>query len=509
MVDIKRQIIEQCANDLIYFGHIINPQACWAETPQFHREIGEIFINQNNRKVLIEAPRGAAKSTLSIWAAIHQYIFSEGDDVIVIQSKTYAEALKRLRKIKNIIEYNDIYKELFGYHGEEAAEIWRENYIIFPFYDKRVTIYALGTRQQVRGILENDTRLTLYIVDDPEDENNTLTAEQMTKNYENFTAGLNSLDVRKGRVLVIGTPIKQGCMVERIKEMSDKVNDWIVRVYEAYDGTPDKLLWPEMWSYEFLENKRKEFEAAGMLGKFYADYRCNVYMDKDAFFKPNRFYEGNLEESEYGWVLNITHEGLTKDKLEKLTEIKRVPVNIFIGIDPATSVSDYADYSVIMPIAYDGHNIYILPYFRKRVPPTVLKESIIHYIKMYKPLRVHIEANGAQEAIRDELHKALIQENLLVSGIEKKIVNRGEKAERLSALHKYFYYNNIYIMPSMNELYEELIFFPRAKHDDTLDALFLAQLKLIAPTHSAEQTNQPVILKSQKSQIINSWLEAV
>ena len=480
------EILRKCANDLIYFGKQIDKGAFSRPSPEFHYEIAELFMDRVIPKVMIEAPRGGAKSHLITWMAIHHYIFDKDDKVIVIQSKTRGEAIKRLRKIKNIIEYDERFIELFGYHGEKTASIWREDYIKFRFDGNWVTIGAIGTGQQVRGFLEDNTRITLFLPDDPEDEKNTLTSEQIDKNYDSFLAALNSLDLTKnGRCLLIGTPIVGGCLVERVKKIAEKSKGWVVRVFEAYDGTPNNLLWPEMWSYQWLEDKRLENKAAGKIAHFYRDYRCNVNMGSDAFFNPEnfRYWDGYVEKASYGNVLTITHLGESDEDLKELQEPVKKPVNIFLGVDPASSTKQSADFSVTMPIAYDGTNIYVLPYYRKRVPPTAHAEQIIDMIKMYKPTRAHVETVGYQEMLRQVLKDKLREDNLWVSGLEIKFNPRSEKNARLESLHQYFYNKRVYMKPDMKELYDELVFYPLGEHDDTLDGLFYSTVKLITPYH--------------------------
>ena len=86
-------------------------------------------------------------------------------------------------------------------------------------YDRQLKdgsmIICKGTGQQLRGIKHGNQRPTLIIVDDPEDENNTKTSESMEANLRwLLQSAVPSLDPKKGRIAIIGTPIHQRCMVE-------------------------------------------------------------------------------------------------------------------------------------------------------------------------------------------------------------------------------------------------------------------------------------------------------
>src|SRR6516164_5159220 len=81
-------------------------------TPGFHREIIELWHGSSDR-VLIQAFRGAAKSTLAeeaiIIAALARRFFN-----VIILGETYERAVERLRSIKHEFETNVFLAELFG-----------------------------------------------------------------------------------------------------------------------------------------------------------------------------------------------------------------------------------------------------------------------------------------------------------------------------------------------------------------------------------------------------------
>lgn len=491
------EVIHKCKDDLTFFDKTISPSTYYLPSPPFHKDIDALLTDKDQVQTMIEAPRGTAKSTKAIAAVMHHMTFDGGDKVVVIQSKTRPEAMKRLAKIKNILEYSTHYKSLFGYYGEQVAKTWQQDRIQVEIGGEMVTIIAIGTGQQVRGILEGDTRITLYLLDDPEDEDNTRTKVSLDNNFDKFLGGMAGLDRRNGRVIVIGTPIRQGCIVDRLRDAPG----WITRRYESYDEETLEPLWKEMYSYDWLMTKKAELKAVGKISKFYSEYMCQIVGDEDQLFKEEyiQYYDGYIETDGQESFLHITHRGMIRDKENKLIpreleeEIIK-PVNVFIGVDPASSTKRTADFSVTMPIAYDGRNIYTLPYFRQRVTPTKHAEQIIDTIKRLSPQRGHIETTGYQEMLRDYLRNRLMEEDLYLPGLEKKFNPRTEKSERLEVMHPFFYNRRVYIQPNMTEFLDELLIYPRGKHDDTLDAFYYATRKLISPDHTVK-SEQPTDLR--------------
>jgi predicted phage terminase large subunit-like protein len=227
--------------------------------------------------------------------------------------------------------------------------------------------------------------------------------------------------------------------------------------------------------------KKRELEDLGKLSKFYSEYMCEIVGEEDQLFKPNdfRYWDGELFTKSGDTFLKIT--SLNKVKFNEPI-IK--PVNVFLGIDPASSTKQTADYSVIMPVAFDSEkNIYTLPYFRKRVDPLRLTDAILEAIKTYRPKRGHIESTGYQEMLRQTVRARLREHNVILPGLEKKFNPRVEKSARLETLQPLFAQHKVFIKEGQIEFEDELMMYPRGKHEDTIDGFFYATEKMTLPYH--------------------------
>lgn len=156
-----------------------------------------------------------------------------------------------------------------------------------------------------------------------------------------------------------------------------------------------------------------------------------------------------------------------------------------MGVDPASSTKRTADYSTVVSVAIDKHNNkYVLPYFRKRSTPMNLADSIIKQFKKYKPTKTRIESVGYQEMLREYLRQQSEEQGLFISGLEIKENPRTSKSSRLETLEPHFAQGKMYITPNMPDLKNELLLYPRSKHDDLLDGLFYAMKGNYVPYHS-------------------------
>lgn len=516
MQETHEKKLKRIANDLIEFGKEIVPKQFYLPVPEFHREIADILMDRSCEQVLIQAPRGFGKSTYAILMVLHHIIFDPGDKTIVIQSKTQPEAINRLATIKKIIEFSTRFKRLFGYGGEKVAETWTEKKIKTKIAGNTVSIKAIGTGMPARGLLESGvsesedgeididtTRITLYLLDDPDDEDNTLTQEQMTKNFGKFLANIQGLDKRQGRVLVIGTPVAKGCIVDRV---ASDPSGWVVKIYQAYwdeDGVR-KYLWEEMRDQAWLDKKKDELKSKGMLSKFYSEYLCVLKKGEDVFFKNYHKYKGNLFfEGEHAFL-----------KITKIDDVELdppliKPVNTFLGVDPASSTAVEACYSVTFSMALTAdRDWFVLPYFRKRVPPLAHAEQIIESIKNYRYSYGSVETVNYQLFLKDYLQQLLFEEDLHVMGLSRKWNPHVNKDERLETMQPMFETGHVYIMEDMDELEDELQMFPDGTKD-LLDGMYYATRKALVPDHTQPEEvdiNFRSLAKKSKFPMNNAWM---
>jgi predicted phage terminase large subunit-like protein len=467
----KNSFHERMRNNMLIFGKVCMPQMFQVASAPAHYAIARELHDKTVQKLNIIAPRGSAKSSIvGCILPLHHICFDPGPKFIVLVSKTEGHAIRLLDTIKSVLDYSKPFHDYFGYHGMMNARVWKTTEIVT---DQGDMIMTRGTGQQVVGLKHLNQRPTLIIVDDPEDMNNTKTDESMEYNFRWLMQSLYpSMDPRSGRMIIIGTPQHQRCIVETLKD----AHGWKTLHYKSIqdDGT---ALWPEWWPIERLEGVRKEMESVGRVSMFYREFQCQVIGDEDQLFKEEylRYYEGNLEfNRQKDAFLHITR--LNDHYYEKP---RITPINIFMGIDPASSVAKSADFSTIVPLGVDrAQNRYVLPYFRARVTPMKLAEHIMQYYDLYPARRTRIESTGYQEMLREYLRS---QKH--IPGLEIKEAPRTQKSVRLESMQPYFASGKMHIQPQMRELIDELLMYPRGKHDDLLDGLFYAMKGVFIPYH--------------------------
>ena len=488
----QKEILQKLKHDMVLFGKVCMPNMFAVNSPKFHYEIAEKLLNPDISQMNIVAPRGHAKSSIigGIFPLYH-LMYGKGQKLIVLVSRTQDHAVKLLGLLKDTMDYSETFRSLFGYWGSHSAKSWSKSEI--ELKDGSMII-CKGTGQQLRGIKVGNQRPTLIIVDDPEDENNTKTAEAMENNLRwLLQSAVPSLDPMKGRIVVIGTPQHQRCLVETLKDM----HGWDNMTFKP-DFVNNIALWEDWWSIEKLLEKKKELDSINRLSVFYREYACEIVGDEDQLFKAEdfRFYEGDFHRRNNKNYLKITSlDGSPCDEI--------VPINVFTGVDPASSVKRGADYSVIYNLGVDDQERkFSLPYYRKHATPLNLAEAIVDNFRKYRSEKTRIESVGYQEMLREYVLKRSRDEKLFIPGLNIKENPRNSKNNRLESLQPIFAKRQMFIHKKQQELMDELLLFPRGKHDDILDGLYYANKGSFSPYHKVDDVP---LLSRERYNIFKDW----
>ena len=238
---------------MILFGKVVIPNMFSAESPDFHYDIAKHLMDKELKQINIIAPRGHAKSSIvgGVFPLWHT-MFDKGPKLIVLISRTQDHAIKLLGTVKDVLDYSMECRSIFGYWGQHSAKGWTKDRVVLK---DNTIILCKGTGQQVRGLKHGNQRPTFFVLDDPEDENNTKTKESMEWNLRWMLQGCDpSLDAKRGRILVIGTPQHENCMIETLSDMKG----WTTLRYKALNDDGTRALWPELWDVEALKTKKEE-----------------------------------------------------------------------------------------------------------------------------------------------------------------------------------------------------------------------------------------------------------
>ena len=472
----NEKVLKMAYEDLIVFGKLFSPQDFLASaTPNFHNEVGKLLINKDIQQLALVLPRDHAKSTLAATAVLHRFLFATKDrpEFIAWIGEAQDQATDNLSWIQNHIYENPA---VHYYFGDLQGEKWTKSEFTLS---NGCRMIAKGTSQRLRGKKQLSTRYTGIILDDFESELNTKTPESRKQIKDWVTAAVYpAIDFDKnGFLWCNGTIVHYDSFLNGLVRSKNEAENsgedfsWDVLTYKAIleDGRP---LWPSRWPLKKLEERKQFYIDSGTPAKFYQEYMNQAKSPEDQVFSEEdineNLYRGNLRfnDESNSWML-VFDDG------------SKEYVNLYLGVDPASTLGLRNDFSVIMVTAVTPSNdFYIVEYWRKRVLPMECADQIFKIAKQYNPIRrINIETIAYQEMLRNYVQRRSKDEGLFLPGIEQGIKGYGnqKKKDRLfEGLQPLFRAGAVHMKKQHHELIGELLDFPKGSHDDTIDAFWLS-----------------------------------
>lgn len=470
----EKQILKMAgAVSIPAFAEICLPKTVPLGMADVHYEIYENLMNPQTPYFAAQLPRGMAKSTvISFIYPLWLILNSPQEELVGIISEAASQSENFLSRIKNALTENDTIREFYGELGGKNAKRWRDNDIILANGQR---VVALGTRQKIRGVIEQDTRLTVIIMDDFESELNADTPEARVKNRKWITeAVVPSLAEKKGKMFFLGTVISEDCFMKYCQKAAEVENSQWKCIWKAAIEN-EKSIWPELRTVEDILKKKAFYEQMGNPGGFWQEYMGMPQSPEDAPFKEHYFqtYDNQIYKEEGEWYLKEGDKG--------------IPLFMFMGVDLASSLSSRADYTVLLTLGIDpDKRIFVVDMERAKSNPALHPDMIMKKFKKIKHKGVNVESIAYQESVRQTLRKMMGEEGIWIPGLERKITTRTSKSERLLSLVPYFAKKKVYFRPGDIEILNEFKAFPKGSHDDILDAFWLAITFSRAPSKKDE-----------------------
>jgi phage terminase large subunit-like protein len=256
---------------------------------------------------------------------------------------------------------------------------------------------------------------------------------------------LGGYDVYLRKVIEDGKPIFPAAIVLTEKERTDRLRAN-----------------PQDRAIESIERLKKTNAA-----KFFGQY-LNDPLD-----------EANLEFKR-DWIQKFDP---TPDLMAKLGQLP-----VLISVDPAFKLHQYSDDTGIVVSKVDKDNlVYILEAKGIKANPQMLVEEIFRMVENYGNVyKVLLETVTSQIMLMDLLQAEMKRRNKFFVIEEVKPFNNESKPTHIRSLIPHYSNRRIFHAPNLYQLEEQLMAFPKAPHDDIIDALAY-QVKY---WHATEQTDK-------------------
>lgn len=413
------------------------------------------------KQVAIAAPRSHAKSTAISFSYVLAAILFREHKFVIICSGTEGQSTLFVGDIKQeLIENEDLIK-LFGFKKFIKLS---ETDIIGEMEDgHRFRIVAKGAEQQLRGIKWSGTRPDLIIGDDLESDEAILNSDRREKFRRWFYGALLPARAAGGKVIIVGTILHMDSLLERLmapppgskliydglKTYSDaKKPYWLAIKYKAHNEDFSKVLWQEKFSIEELKALRQSFYDQGLADVYSREYLNYPVDENSAYFRRDDFLP------------------LTPDDLDK-------HLSYYVAVDFAVSTHERADYTVIAVVGVDSKGILQVKDIRRgRWDAAEIINEMFTVQRRYKPELFTVERGTIEKALGPFLKKEMMERNLylnlhpLTPSKDKMTRARSIQARMRSGGIRFDKDASWYPI-----LEDEMVRFPKDRHDDQVDAL--------------------------------------
>lgn len=416
---------------------------------------------QLSTEILLLLPRGHGKSELITIAYPIWRMCKDPNIKILIRNENSDNAEKFLSAIKSILTENPILIALFGQFKKEG-NIWSSDQIIISQRNvpqKDPTVATGGLNKSMVG-----GHFNLIIDDDLVSNYNSQTKVMVDKviDFHNLTPPL--ADERNFQWITIGTRWTYYDLYNRIMEFEPHVK--VIKMSAIKDD--GSILFPELFTYEKLMKKK------GTLGsyQFSCQYLNEPIDDKDATFK-------------HSWVSAMFD-----------FDQKNIPNNInnFILVDPAISQAKRSDFTSILVVAMDAdRKIYIREIIHAKLTQGEQIDTTFVLVDKYHPEMVGIEANAYQKVLGEYYENQMVKNNFYFP--LKQYSWHTNKEVRIKKLQPYFERFDIHCdrrLENSDNLEYELLKFPKAEHDDTIDTLASFLSVAFPPDPLAEKKEEKI-----------------
>lgn len=386
---------------------------------------------------------------------------------MLLVSDTESQACLFLGQLKQTLQENQDIIQLFGIKRNQDGQVVflkeTESDIIVELDDgDKFRIIAKGAEQKLRGLLWNGKRPDIIVCDDLENDEIVMNKDRREKFKRWFYGALLPCRSKDGIIRYVGTILHMDSMLENfmpkendkhtivdgLKTYTTKRTIWKSVKYKAHNSDFSEILWPEKHTAQELKDIRQDYIERGIPDVYSQEY-LNVPIDESTtYFRKADFHP--RRESD-------------KDKI----------LNYYIAADLAISERERADWSafVVGGVDEDGR-LHIVNVIRDRMDGLTIVDTMLALQRLYNPFAFGVEETQISKAIGPFLNMAMLETNTYISLVPLK-PHKTDKITRARSIQARMRAGGVKFAKDADwyQTYEdELMTFPRARHDDQVDA---------------------------------------
>lgn len=457
-------------NSLEVFNRTFFPSRFSKPFTPLHRRMMAPLDDKNLTKVAYDAFRGCGKTSLVALGLAAQGILFRMYRFIIYITETETVAIEQTENLRRELMTNYEVRQVFGSirtkTEDDIGERFGKKGWVAQLPDEgsgrqfKTFILPRGSGQQVRGLLYEDARPDLILIDDLEDKETISNPEVRRKRkiwlYGDVLKCVSRI-TKHHRFIYTDTVKHEDSLLLSIKSLPDWYSDSIAICDENLNS-----LCPEYMTTDEIKAEYEEHRKLSITHVFAQEYMGKIIASEDAPFKQEMFQYYSEATKEFN---------ATKDRM--VSVLLYDPART---INPKSAESGFAIWGVDIMTG----KLYFRFGMGEKLDPGEQHEMVVTLCKRFGVSVLGVEPAGLEDHIMQPLETKLRESNLFLSVIKlkpKRVQNsdtsgiEGAKAARITSLLSFYRQKRIWHNEDGCQKYEQqLLSLPYAAKWDVMDA---------------------------------------
>ena len=456
------ELVSLCAVDYQLFCRSFFPKTFRDPFPKFADKIWQPLESPKARYVNLQLFRGSGKTT-TLRVFLAKRIAYADSRTILYLGESKPKARQTIRWLKAAITKNIRFAETFGL---SQGNTWNDDEIeiIHSVAGHSIWVSGLGITGPVRGMLHDDYRPDLIVIDDVLNDENSATVEQRDK-LENLILGAvaKSLAPRteapNSKMVFLQTPFhEEDASMKALKDpmwYSTRQGCWTVETEDAPNGYQESA-WEERFPTQELREDKNGYIARNKSSVFAREMEVKLVTPETSAFLGQ-------------WIR--TWEELPKKGMFVCIAVDPVPPPTEQKVQKGLHRNDF---ECIAAVGYCEGKYYLLEYQMNRGhEPTWTIATFFSMAKRWRARKLVVETHQYQATLYWLFQQAMIRQRYFIP-IEENRDKRSKYDKITDTLEALFQHGQFYIGQGHAEFRDQFTKYPNVSHDDVLDAVAMA-----------------------------------
>lgn len=415
----------------------------------------EVFLRRPAKHKLGLLPRNNLKTSIGTIAYSIRRILTDPNIRILIANQIWDKSREMLSEIKQHLTRSNL-KHLFG---DFQSDQWNLDSMTIRQRTKALkepTISTTGVGAESTG-----GHYDLILLDDLVGLQNYFSQELRDRTFAFYRSMKNLMEPGRGQMVVFGTRWHLDDLYSQILEKESKYYDVMLR---RLVGENNEISFPKKFNLRF-DPALKDWS--------YTDEHCMDYVQYLKSTMPTYEFASQYQNS----PIDPDSADFRESQIRYWSPETHHPSHLYMVVDPAASLSRDADYSAMVVMGqFENRIIRVVDAWRGKVVPQELIAKVFEKMTQFNMHRMGVESFAYQKTLKYYLQEEMRKRNRFFSIDE--IGRKGQRTDqevtkeaRIRRLQPFFEQSLIELPPACEWLKEELLAFPRGRHDDGIDCM--------------------------------------